>query len=169
MFLEMVKVPCEKVCRAGPSMAAVALLKRNNLQLGQDVKFLYLGGVREVLAALERGIVSAGVLSAPTTLLVSWSGGPCRANSPSVCALFSKHMSPASKSATRIPRSASAPWPVILRPTMGPSSMKRITLFAGFSPRSRISSKSIFDLFSRSRITPRPPAPIPNNSLTTDS
>jgi ABC-type nitrate/sulfonate/bicarbonate transport system substrate-binding protein len=43
-------------------------LRRNNLQAGQDVKFLYLGGVREVLAAVERGIVSAGVLSAPTTL-----------------------------------------------------------------------------------------------------
>ena len=33
------------------------------------MKFLYLGGVREALAALERGIVSAAVLSAPTTLL----------------------------------------------------------------------------------------------------
>ena len=53
---------------ASSDHAAVALLKRNNLQPGQDVKFLYLGGVREVLAALERGIVSAGVLSAPTTL-----------------------------------------------------------------------------------------------------
>ena len=30
---------------------------------------LFLGGVREALAALERGIVSASVLSAPTTLL----------------------------------------------------------------------------------------------------
>lgn len=54
---------------ASSDHAAVALLKRNSLQPGQDVKFLYLGGVREVLAALERGIVSAGVLSAPTTLL----------------------------------------------------------------------------------------------------
>jgi NitT/TauT family transport system substrate-binding protein len=54
---------------ASSDHAAVALLRRNNLQPGQDVKFLYLGGVREVLAALERGIVSAGVLSAPTTLL----------------------------------------------------------------------------------------------------
>ena len=53
---------------ASSDHAAVALLRRNNLQPGQDVKFLYLGGVREVLAALERGIVSAGVLSAPTTL-----------------------------------------------------------------------------------------------------
>jgi NitT/TauT family transport system substrate-binding protein len=47
----------------------IALLRHNNLQPGQDVKFLYLGGVREALAALERGIVSASVLSAPTTLV----------------------------------------------------------------------------------------------------
>jgi len=53
---------------ASSDHAAIALLRRNNLQAGQDVKFLYLGGVREVLAALDRGIVSAGVLSAPTTL-----------------------------------------------------------------------------------------------------
>jgi NitT/TauT family transport system substrate-binding protein len=54
---------------ASSDHAAVALLRRNNLQDGKDVKLLYLGGVREVLAALERGIVSAGVLSAPTTLM----------------------------------------------------------------------------------------------------
>jgi ABC-type nitrate/sulfonate/bicarbonate transport system substrate-binding protein len=54
---------------ASSDHAAVALLRRNNLQAGQDVKLLYLGGVREVLAALERGIISAGVLSAPTTLM----------------------------------------------------------------------------------------------------
>lgn len=54
---------------ASSDHAAVALLKRNNLQPGHDVKFLYLGGVREVLAALERGIITAGVLSAPTTLM----------------------------------------------------------------------------------------------------
>ena len=53
---------------ASSDHAAVALLRHNKLQPGQDVKFLYLGGVREVLAALERGIVSAGVISAPTTL-----------------------------------------------------------------------------------------------------
>jgi len=46
----------------------IALL-RHNLTSGQDVKVLYLGGVREALAALERGIVSAAVLLAPTTLL----------------------------------------------------------------------------------------------------
>ncbi len=47
----------------------IAVLRHNHLAPGQDVKFLYLGGVREALAALERGIVSAAVLSAPTTLL----------------------------------------------------------------------------------------------------
>jgi ABC-type nitrate/sulfonate/bicarbonate transport system substrate-binding protein len=47
----------------------IALLRHNHLTPGQDVKFLYLGGVREALAALERGIVGAAVLSAPTTLL----------------------------------------------------------------------------------------------------
>ena len=53
---------------ASSDHAAVALLRHHKLQAGQDVKFIYLGGVREVLAALERGIVSAGVLSSPTTL-----------------------------------------------------------------------------------------------------
>ena len=47
----------------------IAVLRHNHLTPGQDVKFLYLGGVREALAALERGLVSAAVLSAPTTLL----------------------------------------------------------------------------------------------------
>jgi ABC-type nitrate/sulfonate/bicarbonate transport system substrate-binding protein len=53
---------------ASSDHAVVALLRHNKLQPGQDVKFLYLGGVREVLAALERGIVTAGVISSPTTL-----------------------------------------------------------------------------------------------------
>jgi ABC-type nitrate/sulfonate/bicarbonate transport system substrate-binding protein len=53
---------------ASSDHAAVDLLRRNNIQVGKDVKLLYLGGVREVVAALERGIVSAGVLSAPATL-----------------------------------------------------------------------------------------------------
>jgi len=53
---------------ASSEHAVMALLQRHNLQPGKDVKFIYLGGVREVLAALDRGIVSAGVLSSPTTL-----------------------------------------------------------------------------------------------------
>ena len=54
---------------ASADHSMIAVLRHNHLTPGQDVKFLYLGGVREALAALERGIVSASVLSAPTTLL----------------------------------------------------------------------------------------------------
>ncbi|TAK08628.1 hypothetical protein EPO44_02310 [bacterium] len=39
------------------------------MKAGQEVKFLYLGGVREVLAALDKGVIPAGVLSSPTTLV----------------------------------------------------------------------------------------------------
>jgi ABC-type nitrate/sulfonate/bicarbonate transport system substrate-binding protein len=46
-----------------------ALLRQYNLRSGQDVKVLYLGGVREGLAALEHGIVAATTISAPTTLM----------------------------------------------------------------------------------------------------
>ena len=46
-----------------------ALLRKYNLRSGQDVKILYLGGVREGLAALDRGIVAATTISAPTTLM----------------------------------------------------------------------------------------------------
>jgi NitT/TauT family transport system substrate-binding protein len=53
---------------ASSEHAVIALLQRYNMQPGKDVKFIYLGGVREVLAAIDRGIVSAGVLSSPTTL-----------------------------------------------------------------------------------------------------
>ncbi|MGE5852662.1 MAG: ABC transporter substrate-binding protein [Deltaproteobacteria bacterium] len=53
---------------ASSEHAVIALLQRHNLQPGKDIKFIYLGGVREVLAAIDRGIVSAGVLSSPTTL-----------------------------------------------------------------------------------------------------
>ena len=53
---------------ASSEHAVIALLQRHNLQPGRDVKFIYLGGVREVLAAIEHGIAAAGVLSSPTTL-----------------------------------------------------------------------------------------------------
>ncbi|MBM4296343.1 MAG: hypothetical protein FJ143_01220 [Deltaproteobacteria bacterium] len=53
---------------ASSEHAVISLMQRHNLQPGKDVKFIYLGGVREVLAAIERGIVAAGVLSSPTTL-----------------------------------------------------------------------------------------------------
>ena len=54
---------------ASSEHAVIALLQRHGMQPGRDVKFIYLGGVREVVAALDRGIVSAGVLSSPTTLM----------------------------------------------------------------------------------------------------
>jgi len=54
---------------ASSEHAVIALLQRYNMQPGRDVKFIYLGGVREVVAAIDRGIVAAGVLSAPTTLI----------------------------------------------------------------------------------------------------
>jgi len=54
---------------ASSEHAVIALLQRHGLQPGKHVKFIYLGGVREVVAALDRGIVSAGVLSSPTTLM----------------------------------------------------------------------------------------------------
>ena len=54
---------------ASSEHAVIALLHRHGMQPGKDVKFIYLGGVREVVAALDRGIVSAGVLSSPTTLM----------------------------------------------------------------------------------------------------
>jgi len=54
---------------ASSEHAVIALLQRYNMQPGRDVKFIYLGGVREVVAAMDRGIVAAGVLSSPTTLL----------------------------------------------------------------------------------------------------
>lgn len=53
---------------ASSEHAVIALMQRHNLQPGKDVKFIYLGGVREVLAAIEHGIAAAGVLSSPTTL-----------------------------------------------------------------------------------------------------
>lgn len=53
---------------ASSEHAVISLMERHNLQPGKDVKFIYLGGVREVLAAIDRNIVSAGILSSPTTL-----------------------------------------------------------------------------------------------------
>lgn len=53
---------------ASSEHAVIALMQRHHMQPGKDVKFIYLGGVREVLAAIDRGIVAAGVLSSPTTL-----------------------------------------------------------------------------------------------------
>ena len=54
---------------ASSDHAATALLRQHGMKAGQEVKFLYLGGVREVLAALDKGVIPAGVLSPPTTLM----------------------------------------------------------------------------------------------------
>jgi ABC-type nitrate/sulfonate/bicarbonate transport system substrate-binding protein len=54
---------------ASSDHAATALIRQHGMRPGEDVKFLYLGGVREVLAALDKGIIPAGVISAPTTLI----------------------------------------------------------------------------------------------------
>jgi ABC-type nitrate/sulfonate/bicarbonate transport system substrate-binding protein len=53
---------------ASSDHAATAFLRHHGMRVGQDVKFVYLGGVREILAALDKGIIPAGVLSPPTTL-----------------------------------------------------------------------------------------------------
>ena len=54
---------------ASSDHAATALLRQYGMRAGQEVKFIYLGGVREVLAALDRGVIPAGVISSPTTLV----------------------------------------------------------------------------------------------------
>lgn len=54
---------------ASSDHAATALIRQKGMRPGEDVKFLYLGGVREVLAALDKGIIPAGVISSPTTLI----------------------------------------------------------------------------------------------------
>ena len=54
---------------ASSDHAATALLRQQGMKAGQEVKLLYLGGVREVLAALDKGVIPAGVLSSPTTLV----------------------------------------------------------------------------------------------------
>lgn len=53
---------------ASSDHAATALLRQQGMRPGQEVKFLYLGGVQQILAALEKGVIPAGVLSSPTTL-----------------------------------------------------------------------------------------------------
>ncbi len=54
---------------ASSDHAATALLRQHGMKAGQEVKLVYFGGVREVLAALDKGVIPAGVLSSPTTLV----------------------------------------------------------------------------------------------------
>ncbi len=54
---------------ASSDHAAIALLKRYEMRAGQDVKLLYFARQGDLLAALDRRIVDAGVLSSPTNVM----------------------------------------------------------------------------------------------------
>ena len=54
---------------ASSDHAAIALFNRYKMKPGQDVKFLYFARQGDLLAALEKGIVAAGVFSSPTTVM----------------------------------------------------------------------------------------------------
>jgi NitT/TauT family transport system substrate-binding protein len=54
---------------ASSDHAAIALFKRYGIREGQDLKILYFARQGDLLAALEKGIVSAGVFSSPTTVM----------------------------------------------------------------------------------------------------
>ena len=54
---------------ASSDHASIALLRRHNMSQGKDVKVLYFSRQEDELAALNQGIVSAAVHSAPTTLM----------------------------------------------------------------------------------------------------
>ena len=54
---------------ASSDHASIALLRQYKMSQGKDVKVLYFSRQQEAMAALNQGIVSAAVLSAPTTLM----------------------------------------------------------------------------------------------------
>lgn len=54
---------------ASSDHAAIALFKRYGLREGQDVQVLYFARQGDLLAASQRGIVSGGVFSSPTTVM----------------------------------------------------------------------------------------------------
>ena len=54
---------------ASSDHAAIALFKRYGIRYGQDVKILYFARQGDLLASLQKGIVSAGVFSSPTTVM----------------------------------------------------------------------------------------------------
>jgi NitT/TauT family transport system substrate-binding protein len=54
---------------ASSDHAAIALFNRYNMKVGQDVKFLYFARQGDLLAALEKGVIVAGVFSSPTTVM----------------------------------------------------------------------------------------------------
>ena len=53
---------------ASSDHAAIALFNRYNMKAGQDVKFLYFARQGDLLAALDKGVIVAGVFSSPTTV-----------------------------------------------------------------------------------------------------
>ncbi len=54
---------------ASSDHASIALLRQYKMSQGKDVKVLYFSRQQDALAALDKGIVSAAVHSAPTTLM----------------------------------------------------------------------------------------------------
>jgi ABC-type nitrate/sulfonate/bicarbonate transport system substrate-binding protein len=54
---------------ASSDHAAIALFNRYGMRVGQDVKFIYFARQGDLLAALDKGIVVAGVFSSPTTVM----------------------------------------------------------------------------------------------------
>src|SRR5690242_7013805 len=54
---------------ASSDHAAIALFKRYGIRYGEDVKILYFARQGDLLAALQKGIVSGGVFSSPTTVM----------------------------------------------------------------------------------------------------
>ncbi len=54
---------------ASSDHAAIALFNRYGMKANQDVKFLYFARQGDLLAALDKGVVVAGVFSSPTTVM----------------------------------------------------------------------------------------------------
>ena len=54
---------------ASSDHAAIALVRRYGMREGQDVKFLYFSRQEDLLAAMNQGIVPAGVLTCPTDIM----------------------------------------------------------------------------------------------------
>jgi len=59
---------------ATTDFAARILLQEAGLSPGKDVKILYLKGMTQIVAALVKGSIDAGIISAPTTLNARQSG-----------------------------------------------------------------------------------------------
>jgi ABC-type nitrate/sulfonate/bicarbonate transport system substrate-binding protein len=54
---------------ASSDHAAIAVFKRYGIHYGQDVKILYFARQGDLLASLQKGIISGGVFSSPTTVM----------------------------------------------------------------------------------------------------